>query len=113
MKKKITLSDESLTEEFMSLLSVGLIEALKRKIITPQRAEQWLFSPVLAYSLSSEKFGKDFKYAMEYASETEAAAHCNRFEESLNFNENLFFQVIRNSSENSFEGKPFIDGIVD
>ena len=113
MKKEITLSDESLTEEFMSLLSVGLIEALKRKIITPQRAEQWLFSPVLAYSLSSEKFGKDFKYAMEYASETEAAAHCNCFEESLDFNENLFFQVIQNGFKDSFEGEQFIDGLAD
>ncbi len=113
MQKNITILDESLTEEFISLLSIGLIDALKKKIITPQRAEQWLFSPVLAYSLASKEFSKELKYALEYASETDAASYCSNPEKSLNFNQELFSKIIENVPKNSFDGKSFIEGIID
>ncbi|HIR23129.1 MAG TPA: DUF3969 family protein [Candidatus Scatosoma pullicola] len=71
-KRNLTLLDESLLEEFMSIFSIGLPEWLKKKWIEPQRAEQWLFSLAMGY-LSKKDFDESFRHAMGFASEMEAA----------------------------------------
>ena len=61
-KRNLTLLDESLLEEFMSIFSIGLPECLK-KMDRTQRAEQGLFSLAMGY-LSKKDFDKSFRHAM-------------------------------------------------
>ena len=70
-KRNLTLLDESLLEEFMSIFSIGLPECLK-KMDRTQRAEQGLFSLAMGY-LSKKDFDESFRHAMGFASEMEAA----------------------------------------
>ncbi len=98
MSKKIIINDEKLTEEFLAIFSIGLIECIKRGVITTNRAESWLFSPVIAYSLSKHKlFSLKLRKALNFASEHDAASKFPCFSESLDVNQNLFVNIVSNS----------------
>ena len=113
MKKTIQILDKELMEEFMCILSIGLLESIKKKAISPSRAEQWLFSPVIAYSVKAEQYSKAFKDALELASETEAASHCSNFEHGLTDNQKLFLEIVQTIEKNNFNGISFLGGLMD
>lgn len=112
MTRELTIIDNNLMEEFLSILSVGLLECIKKEVIDPFRAEQWLFSPVIAYSSKLKEYSDSFRYALDFASETYAAIKCNNFEKSIDENLGMFFKIIEMIPKNKHEGKPLIEGII-
>ena len=99
-------------EEFLSIVSIGLIVCIKKGVIDPMRAEQWLFSPIIAYSSNLKKYSESFRYALDFASETYAASQCDNFDKSLNKNLELFFKIIEDRQQNNFDGRTFIEGLI-
>lgn len=60
MKKNFSLIDERFQEEFMAIFAIGLTQCLKQNLIDTERAEQWLFSPVVAHNLKRKGYDKNF-----------------------------------------------------
>lgn len=98
MRKSFTLLDESFQEEFLSIFAIGLLECLKKNLIDTGRAEQWLFSPVIAYSLKEENFSRQFIDAMQYASELDACKESNYYQNSISSSAELFCDVLKNDT---------------
>lgn len=115
MKKIFTLSDESFQEEFLSIFAVGLLECLKRDLIDTERAEEWLFSPVTAYSMEKKDYSKQFLHAMEGASELDACRGAKYYYKSITDCELEFYEVLRNAIKwpvsTDLRGKMFIDDL--
>ena len=106
MNKTFTLLDESFQEEFLSILAIGLLECLKKDIIDTNRAEQWLFSPVVAYSITKKDFSKQFISAMKYASELDACKNTEFYQNSISESEQLFYDVLKNGIKQSVSTEP-------
>ena len=115
MKKTFTLLDESFKEEFLSIFAVGLLECLKKDLIEIDRAEQWLFSPTVAYSMHEEDFSKQFIFAMEYASELDACKESEYYQKSISDSEQIFCEVLKNNKKQSVSTNPLkmiIDNLI-
>ena len=106
MEKTFTLSDESFQEEFLNIFAIGLLECLKNGLIDVDRAEQWLFSPVVALSMSEEKFSKQFIDAMKYASELDACRNSDYYQKSILIAEQLFYEALKNGTKESSSINP-------
>ena len=94
MKKNFSLIDERFQEEFMAIFAIGLTQCLKQNLIDTERAEQWLFSPVVAHNLKGKGYDKKFLYAMEYASELDAAKREEFFLKSVKKAKKFFMQAL-------------------
>ena len=105
MKKSFTLLEGASQEEYFSIFAIGLLECLKKNIIDTDRAEQWLFSPVVAYSIKKD-FSKQFIYAMEYASELDACKNSEYYQDSIISAMNSFCEVLRNNTNLSTSTSP-------
>ena len=115
MKKAFTLSDESFKEEFLSIFAVGLLECLKKDLINIDRAEQWLFSPAVAYSMNEKDFSKQFIFAMQYASELDACKGSEYYQKSISASERFFCEVLKNDVKQSVSTDPLrmiIDNLI-
>ena len=100
----------------MCILSVGLLECIKREVITPDRAEQWLFSPVIAYNMKKSEYSKAFKYALEFASETDAAKkalHKEVFEQCLKENQDMFINILKKMDKSNYSDLLHLKGLLD
>ena len=106
MKKTFTLLEESFQEEFFSVFAIGLLECLKRNIIDTDRAEQWLFSPVVAYSIKEKDFSRQFISAMQYASELDACKESEYYQESIISAANSFCEILKNNTNLSTNTSP-------
>jgi len=106
MEKIFTLSDESFQEEFLNIFAIGLLECLKNDLIDVDRAEQWLFSPVAALSMSEEKFSKQFIDAMKYASELDACRNSDYYQKSVFTSEQLFYEALKSGDKSHTSTNP-------
>jgi hypothetical protein len=112
MKKKFNFIDENFQEEFMSIFAIGLTQCLEQKLIDTKRAEQWLFSPMVAYNLKSEGYDKKFLYAMEYASELDATRDADYFLNSVKTAQKLFTEVLNEINKVTIaSGEHIIEGL--
>lgn len=112
MKKNISLVDESFQEEFMAIFAIGLTQCLKQNLIDTERAEQWLFSPVVAYNIKRKGYNKKFLHAMEYASELDAVKGESYFLKSVKTTKKLFMQALKEIDKISIDsGEHIIEGL--
>ena len=103
MEKDLILHDEAFLAEFMEIFSIGLLECLKEQLIDTARAEQWLFSPVIAYSMHKPGFNKPLIEAMRFASELNAVEPISDYyTESLQQARALFIKALQNTEKQPF-----------
>lgn len=113
MKKEISILDEKLLEEFMSIFSIGLIECLQNELIDTNRAEQWMFSFVLAYSLKKKDFSKKFINAMKHASEIDAMKNAEYYSKNIQEIKELFIESLRSYKKLQVPNdRVFFDGLI-
>ena len=101
MEKHLILKDELFQEEFMEIFSIGLLECLKEGLIDTCRAEQWLFSPVIAYSLKKENYSSQFIDAMKSASELDATKDTDYHLISIDQARKLFMDAFKTTIKQS------------
>mgnify|MGYP000631566027 CR=1 FL=1 len=112
MKKIFNFIDENFQEEFMSIFSIGLTQCLEQKLIDTKRAEQWLFSPIVAHNIKKEGYDKKFLYAMEYASELDATKGTDYFLSSVKTAQKLFMEVLEEINRVAIaSGEHIIEGL--
>ena len=80
--------------------------AIKNNIIDTDRAEQWLFSPVVAYSIKEKDFSKRFISAMQYASELDACKKSEYYQDSIVSAANSFYAILKNNTHLSANTSP-------
>ncbi|MDR1113164.1 MAG: hypothetical protein LBL18_05350 [Bacteroidales bacterium] len=95
MEKNITLIDERLLEEFLSVFGIGLAYCVEAGLIDTIRAEEWLFSPNLAYSLKTKMVSKGCIHAMKYASELDATKGSDYYMKSVLEAKKLFMDNLK------------------
>lgn len=111
MKKEIVIADEKLQEEFIGIFSIGLLDCLLKNVIDAERAEKWLFSPVIAYSLKNDKFSQCLIDAMQCASEIDAMEGADYYEDELKNIKKKFIDAVKNVVKNSLD-EDFIAGLI-
>ena len=113
MKKQIIMEDEKFQEEFMTIFSLGLVESLENSLIDSKRAEQWLFSPVIAYSLKSKQFSQKFIEAMKNASEIDAMVNSGYYLKNLQEIKKLFIDVLKDLNKVPMDsGESFLKELI-
>lgn len=113
MKKQIIMEDEKLQEEFMTIFSLGIVESLEKNLIDSKRAEQWLFSPVIAYSLKTKKFSQKFIDAMKNATEIDAMVNAEYYLKNLREIKSLFIEVLKDLNKIPMDSsESFLKGLI-
>lgn len=113
MKKQIVMEDEKFQEEFMTIFSLGLVECLEKNLIDSKRAEQWLFSPVIAYSLKTKKFSKKFIEAMKNASEIDAMVNADYYLKNLQEIKKIFIDSLQDLNKFPMDSsESFLKGLI-
>ena len=108
MEKNLTLKDRAFQEEFMEIFSIGLLECLKEGVIDTCRAEEWLFSPVIAYSLKQYDFDQQFIEAMKNAAELDATKNSDYHLKSVDQVKKLFICALKNAVKPSISSMDHI-----
>ena len=102
MKKNIILKDAKLLDGFLAIFSIGLTHCLEKDLMPPLRAENRLFSPVLAYSLNEEMVSEETIKAFDFASEVEACYGASYYEKSVVEARNKFVEIVKKSANENY-----------